>query len=178
MVKKGIMESTAMQVLLSFLSDNPGTYFMPAEIMKHTRLSRRAFFLAIKELILPGYAVTESKGRLTQYAVDHKNPFVKQFKISKNIEGLGELLKKLEPMTYKVILFGSASRGEDSKDSDLDLFVVTQSPDTAALIIKQFKSLRKIQAIIKTPSEIPDFSEKEKVFYAEVQKGIVLREQI
>ena len=76
----------------------------------------------------------------------------------------------------KIILYGSVSRGEDTPDSDVDLFIVSSNPERVSLILKKKMTGRKIQAVIKTPSEIPDFSEKEKVYYHEIQKGIVLKE--
>ena len=39
------------------------------------------------------------------------------------------------------------------------------------------KTRQKIQSVIKTPSELADFREKEKTYYAEVDRGIVLWEE-
>lgn len=176
MTKKYLMESTSAQKLITFLSEEPGKYYTPTEVLDQTKISRRSFFSSIKTLLKEGYVLTESRGKFVQYAADYKNPFVKQLKILKNIDMLFKLTLQLEPVSKKIILFGSAARGEDTPESDLDLFVISQNPEAAAIIIKKYKNERKIQAVIKTPSEIPEFSENEKVFYAEVMKGVVLKE--
>ncbi len=176
MAKKYIMESTSTQKLLSFLSEEPGAYYTPVEVLSQTKMSRRSFFTSIKELLDAGYVLSESRGRFVQYAADYKNPFIKQLKILKNIGILAKLLDELGPISKKIILYGSAGRGEDTAESDLDLFVITQDPEKAGAIIKKSKGNRNIHAVIKTPSETPDFAEKENVFYAEVLKGLVLRE--
>lgn len=178
MAKKYIMESTSTQKLLSFLSEEPGVYYTPVEVLKRTKMSRRSFFSSIKELLTAGYVLSDSRGRFVQYAADYKNPFIKQLKILKNIGALGKLLDELGLVSKKIILYGSAARGEDAAESDLDLFVITQNPGKAGVIIKNFKSGRNIHAVLKTPSEMPDFSEKENVFHAEVLKGIILMEEL
>ena len=176
MAKKYIMESTSTQKLLSFLSETPGTYYTPVEVLTRTKMSRRSFFSSIKELSNAGYVLSDSRGRFVQYAADYKNSFVKHFKILKNINTLAKLTGELEPVSNKIILYGSAARGEDEAESDMDLFVITQNPEKAGLIANKFKGSRRIHAVIKTPSEMPDFSVKENVFHTEVQKGIVLWE--
>lgn len=178
MSKKYIMESTSSQKLLSFLSEEPGAYYTPVEVLSHKKMSRRSFFSSIKELLAAGYVLSESRGRFVQYAADYKNPFIKQLKILKNIGVVAKLLDELEPISKKIILYGSAARGEDTAESDLDMFVITQNPEKAAVIVNKHRPGRHIHAVIKTPSEISDFSEKEKVFYDEVLKGIVLKEEL
>jgi predicted nucleotidyltransferase len=173
---KSIMESTSTQKLLSFFSEQPGKFYTPVEVLKQTKISRRSFFLSIKELLRAGYVIAESRGRFTQYAVDHKNPFVRQFKILKNINLMAKLLGELGPISKKIILYGSASRGEDTAESDLDMFVITQNPEKGLEIVNKFKYKRSIHIVFKTPSEMPGFSEKENIFYVEIQKGIVLKE--
>jgi predicted nucleotidyltransferase len=178
MPKKYIMEATSSQKLISFLSEEPGAYYTPTEAINSTKMSRRAFFSSIKDLQAQGYVLAESRGRFVQYAVDYKNPFIKQVKVLKNINTLTKLLEELKPVSQKLILFGSAARGDDVAKSDLDLFIITQNPDKAGVIVKEFKGSRHIHAVIKTPSEMPDFSEKETIFNKEVQKGIVLWEAV
>jgi len=60
-------------------------------------------------------------GRFQLYSVDQANPLVKQFKVLLNVAGLGPLLLRLQPLTTRIILFGSAGRGEDSFGSDFGL---------------------------------------------------------
>ena len=61
--------------------------------------------------------------------------------------------------------------------SDIDLFILSQEPEEAKKIIASIKARQKIQSVIKTPSELADFKEKEKTYYAEVDRGITLWEK-
>ena len=49
---------------------------------------------------------------------------------------LGELKKNLEnvldPLAFKMVLFGSRARGDGSEDSDMDILVVLESPGADA----------------------------------------------
>ncbi|KKR33003.1 MAG: hypothetical protein UT63_C0026G0011, partial [Candidatus Gottesmanbacteria bacterium GW2011_GWC2_39_8] len=99
------------------------------------------------------------------------------FKVLKNILLLQPIIKKLEPLSKKIILYGSASRGEDSPNSDMDLFVLSKEPQTTKNLLFSVKVKRKIQAIVKSPTELADLKEEEKIFYEEVNRGITLWEE-
>ena len=86
------------------------------------------------------------------------------------------LVERLRIFSKKIVLYGSVSRGEDTSDSDLDLFVLTADPEAAAKGIPQQWAGHKIQAVVKTPADWAEFKDKEPVFYEEVSRGIVLWE--
>lgn len=78
------------------------------------------------------------------YTADHSNPVIKQYKVMTNVLQLAPNLEQLQARAIKIILFGSASRGEDYPDSDIDLFVLTKDPKSTADLIPKSKSKRKI----------------------------------
>ena len=86
------------------------------------------------------------------------------------------MIAKLKNLCKKAVLYGSISRGEDYPESDIDIFILTTNPEVVKNSLLSAKIKRKIQAVIKTPSEMPDFREKEEVFYKEIDRGIVLWE--
>jgi predicted nucleotidyltransferase len=86
------------------------------------------------------------------------------------------LYKKLKDAASKIILFGSSCRGEDTPDSDTDLFIVSHSKDRIEEEIKKFHSKRKIQAIVRTNLNFNEMKQTEPDFYEQVIKGIVLWE--
>lgn len=106
----------------------------------------------------------------------YDNPVVKQFKILRHVLSLAGTVEKLKAVSRKVVLFGSARRGEDYPDSDLDLFIVAKDPAAVRSIIVAAKQGRKIQAIIKTADELAAFHEDEKVFSGELAQGTTLWE--
>jgi len=162
---------------LAFMVDNPNQEFLGSEIQDATSLSRAGVYLALQELVARGLAYKKERGRFHLYSIDHADPMVKQFKVLKNTVLLEPLLCRLRPSSIKVILFGSASRGEDSSSSDIDIFILTRDPETIRELITSFSIGRKIQPIIIAPTQLFDFREKNTVFWGEIDRGIVLWEE-
>lgn len=163
--------------ILSFLVENLGKELLGSEIQKSTSISRAGAYIALRELIKQKLVLKTKKGKFLMYSVTYDNPVVKQFKVMRNIQFLRIVLEKIKPLSKKIILYGSASRGEDAPLSDIDLFILSKDPDVAKSIISGLKIKRKIQAVIKTPSELADFQYKEKVYCDEVNRGITLWEE-
>jgi predicted nucleotidyltransferase len=162
---------------LAFLVDNPNQEFLGSEIQDATSLSRAGVYLALQELAAGGLAYKKERGRFHLYSIDHADPMVKQFKVLKNTVLLEPLLCRLRPSSIKVILFGSASRGEDSSSSDIDIFILTRDPETIRKLITSFSCGRKIQSVVVAPAQSHDFREKNTVFWGEIDRGIVLWEE-
>jgi len=180
MSKKTAMDifhpSNSLRVL-SFLADNPGREYLSAEILAATSMSRAGVYLALQELVARGLANKTERGRFHLYSVDPAHPLVKQFKVLKNVVLLEPLLSRLRPSSIKIILFGSAARGEDSSSSDIDLFVLTRAPEIIAEHVSSFFLGKTIQPVIVVPTQWFALREKEKVFNDEVDRGIVLWEE-
>lgn len=168
--------SNALKIL-AFLLERPGQELLPGEILKATGLSRAGIYLALRRLLGKNLIIERKRGRFATYSADYANPVVKQVRIMSNLVQLTPLLQKLSPLAKKVVLFGSVSRGEDYPDSDIDLFVLSQDPEGVREVISKAKLKRKLQAIIKTPSEYPGFVEKNQTFAKEIDRGIVLGEE-
>jgi predicted nucleotidyltransferase len=160
--------------VLSFMADNPGREYLSSEILGATSISRAGVYLALQELVASGLADKTERGRFHLYSVNYAHPLVKQFKVLKNAAFLEPLLSRLRPASIKVILFGSAGRGEDSSSSDIDIFALTRNPETIRELITSFSCGRKIQSVVVAPAQWPDFREKNTVFWGEIDRGIVL----
>ena len=176
-LNSNIFTATSSLKILSFLVDNPGREFLGSEIQKAISISRAGVYLALRELIKEKLVIKTLKGKFLLYSIAYENPVVKQFKVLKNILFLQSIVSKLKSSAKKIILYGSASRGEDSPDSDIDLFVLSKEPPETKGILSSLKLKRKIQAVVKSPSEWAEFKDKEKVFYEEVNRGITLFEE-
>jgi predicted nucleotidyltransferase len=109
--------------------------------------------------------------------LNHSSPVVKQYKILKNTEFIQLLAQELEKISDKVVLFGSSARGEDASDSDADMFVLTKEPEAVNKAIRNFKTKRKIQVIIRTPVAYANMESKEPVFFEEINRGITIMER-
>jgi predicted nucleotidyltransferase len=163
--------------VLAYMLDRPGQEVLPNDILEATALSRVGIYLALRKLLEQKFIIKVERGWFVSYTVAHSNPVVKQFKVMGNILILMPVLERLRLYAKKVVLFGSTSRGEDYPDSDIDLFVLSQDPEGAVEALSKTKLKRKIQAIIKTPSEYAEFKEKNQTFQKEIERGIILWEE-
>jgi len=175
--KNSIFNVTNSQKVLDFLASNPGKDFLASEIKKATSISRSGVYFSLKELAQEKLVSKNKKGNIVLYSITYNNTAVKQFKILQNVLMLRSLVSKLRFSSKKILLYGSFSRGENSPTSDIDLFILSKDPEETRKIISSIKTRQKIQAIIKTPSEFADFKRSEKVYYAEVERGIILWEE-
>lgn len=175
--KIDIFESTNSLKVLSCLAANSGKEFLASEIRKALSISRAGVYIALNELVKQRLASKNKKGGIIFYSIIYNDSAIKQFKVLKNILALRPLVAKLKPSSKKIVLYGSISRGENDPTSDIDLFILSKEPAVTKEVVSSIKTRQKIQAVIRSPSEAADFKEKEKVFYAEVDRGIVLWEE-
>jgi len=173
----GIFNVTNSQKVLDFLAFNPGEEFLSSEIQKAASISRAGVYFALKELAKEGLVSKRKKGKIIFYSVIYNDSAIKQFKVLQNVLMLRPLILKLKPSSKKIVLYGSVSRGENSPSSDIDLFILSKEPDETKKAISLAKSKLKMQTVIKTPSELADFKKDEKVYYNEVERGIVIWEE-
>jgi predicted nucleotidyltransferase len=172
-----LFSSTNSQKILSFLVDNPSKDFLAKEIQKSTAISKAGVYIAMLELVKQGLVFKKGTGRSLLYSLNYEDPLVKQYKAFKNVLLLRTALSKLKNVSKKIILYGSASRGEDAGESDIDLFIVSREPLAVKEMLDSLKTKRKLQAVVKTPTDITEFKTKEHVYWNEVDRGIVLWEE-
>jgi len=174
---ENIFTATNSLKVLSYLIKYPGKEFLCSEIQKNTSISRAGVYVAVRELEKNGLVSKSKKGKQLLYSVIYDEPVIKQFKVLQNILALRPQIAKLKQLCKKVILYGSAARGENDPESDIDLFILTQDYDKVKKTISFVRSSNKIKAVIKTPVEFSEQKESERVYYGEVDRGIVLWEE-
>jgi predicted nucleotidyltransferase len=172
-----IFGTTNSLKVLSHLAEHPGKEFLSSEVQKAISISRAGVYIAFGELTRQNLVSKVKKGNQLFYSIIYDDSAIKQFKILKNVLALRPLVSKLKPLSKKIILYGSTSRGENDPASDIDLFILSHEPEEAKKIIASIKTRQKIQSVIKTPSDIANFKDREKTYYAEVDRGIILWEK-
>ncbi|PIQ92391.1 MAG: hypothetical protein COV69_02805 [Parcubacteria group bacterium CG11_big_fil_rev_8_21_14_0_20_39_14] len=166
---------TSTQKVFDFLALNPGREFIEKEIQKGTGVSKPGVNLVLKNLVKAGIVFKSKKGRMHFYKVDFKSPLVKQWKVLRNVILLMPLIKNLENEVQKIILFGSWDRGENTPDSDLDLFVLTNaSRESIEKILRKISLEEKIQLIVRNPVSFSEMEKKEPIFFEEINRGLIL----
>lgn len=108
-----------------------------SQIKEHTKLSHSSLQNTLAKLITNDILEEEKTKANTFYKIKDKKIFIlkfseiatKQFKTLKNNikTPLNNFLKNLPDDIHSIILFGSASRSEETKESDIDLLIVTHN---------------------------------------------------
>jgi len=173
---KKIIFTTNPQKILEFLIQAPGEEYLSREIQIAVKISKAGTNFALNDLVKAGFIRRKKRGKMYLYAVNYDQPIIKQLKILKVIFLLNPLLKKIRNKSQKIILYGSSSRGENTKDSDIDLFVVTNSLPEVEKIVRNSSKGKIIQLIVRTPLKYIEMEKTDPIFYAEIERGIVLWE--
>ena len=170
---ENILIATNSQKILAFLAQNPGREYLAKEIQEATKISKAGTNLALRDLVKAKFVKRQERGRVYLYSVDFSSPVIRQLKVLRSVISLSSLINEIKSQAKKVILYGSTSRGEDTKDSDIDLFVVTNMPEEVEGAIKKGK---KIQLTMRTPLKYVEMERTDPTFYNEIERGVVLWE--
>jgi len=166
------------QKIIKLLSDYPEREFYGQEIADKIRCSKASASIILKALSEKKIVSKTVRGHMNFYQIDSKNPKVKKFKINLVLDSLNSQLPKLQRMAQKIILFGSGSRGEQTFNSDIDLFIISNNKEELRSALSQIKNDLPIKAVIKTPSEWSEMEITDPEFYQEVKNGITLYDYV
>ncbi len=122
------------------------------ELSRRTKIAQPSIIAHLKALVDEGLIIKEKKGIYPAFRANRDN---NMFKLYKKFDLLYKLHQSgLLEYIYDgcvpdaIVLFGSASRGEDVEESDIDLFV--QAPEKKLILRKYEKLLnRKIALFFK-----------------------------
>jgi predicted nucleotidyltransferase len=177
MAKITVFKETNTLKVLSFLVSQPEKEFIGSDVQAGTHLSRSGVYFALQALTRQGLLSSRRRAKMHLYSLRNDTAVVRQFKVMTTTVLLSNLVEQLKPVARKIILFGSASRGEDISTSDIDLFVLCKDTMAARKIVESSKPPRKIQPVLLTAAEYSEVKEKDKVFVAEAERGICLWEE-
>jgi len=174
--------TTVNQKVLSFLAKFSDDEFYERQVARSLEIAYGSANRSLNQLFSTGAIRRRQEDKMFLYSIDASNPSVIEFKKLVNLLLLEPLVESLQKSASRIVLYGSCAQGTDTSQSDFDLFVVTNNKENAADIVngfnlsKGFENLR-IQPVIKTPVELFQVGESEKVFIEEVERGIVLWEK-
>lgn len=162
--------------IIDLLADYPNQRFFTKEIAGKLKISLGGAHNSLKLLVKEKMIFIEKKGNMKFFQINLHNPQVKQLRVAVAIEKLSKLIQKVKNYSKEIILFGSASRGEQTAESDLDLFILTHDFQKVREIINKEQKKLPVNVVIKTPNEWGEIEVKEPEFYLEVKKGVKLYE--
>ncbi|MCK9582180.1 MAG: nucleotidyltransferase domain-containing protein [Endomicrobiales bacterium] len=176
-MKKNILFFTNHQKVLAFLLSHPSEQFYDRQIANLAKMSRSGTNRALIELAKVGLIEKSNRGRMNYYSVNAGSALIKQLKTVLTLSELDNLIEDIKPYARQIILFGSAAKGENRKESDYDLFVLTSEKDKVNEILLKSGMRENIQPIIVTPNDWIKTKKTNAVFYKEVLSGNILWEK-
>lgn len=163
--------------ILSFLSLRPNEILCERDIADVTKSSIGATNQTLRLLLELDIINRTKKGNVFLYKLNPDNPILRHFKIYENLLDICDLVKKIKPYSYEIILYGSCAAGLNTVDSDVDLFIKTEYTSKVKKIVNEYRARdERLKAVILDPLEIAASRKTDEVFYKEVRKGIPLWE--
>lgn len=176
--KIDFMTPTLVTVFELFLS-NPMQEYHEREVQRRTKVSKGSANKILRLLSGLGFLMRERRGRMVFYRLNRAEAVVKQFKVLVTVYTLKELTDRVKGECRRIVLFGSCAQGTDTKDSDIDVFVLTSAKNSVRKRIRDFNraSDRKITPILIDTNEFTKLKREDKPLYDNIERGIVLWEQ-
>ena len=159
--------------LLDFFISNPEKEFSQIKIKNKTNLSKATLTKWLRKLESEGSINVREEGVSKLYELNKNDLIIKYLKIINNIIKLKDIRKLNNKYNIKIYLYGSAARGEDTEDSDIDLLIIGKLKKEN--IINEINKIsekinKKIKIEIFTPLEWSNLSMKDRAFYERVEK--------
>lgn len=170
-----LITPTSLRVL-RFLLEDPMGHYHEREVMRRTGVSAEGANQILHSFAKMGVLLRERRGRMFFYKANMESAVVREFKVLFTLVDISDLVEQIKPNAERIILFGSCAEGLDVKDSDIDLFVLTQEKSTAAQAIHKFNSRsdRRVAPVLVDPPGFSKLRREDKALVDRMSEGIVL----
>lgn len=168
---------SAEEIIWGFLLDHAGEKFYLTQISRETGISDSTASQILEKQVKKGLARKEKLGNLSIYSVDPSDPVIKLKKEEKTYSVIRPLINELKGWSQKIILYGSSASGENTIQSDVDLFVLSNEKDQIYKIFSRSKIKNRTRLLVKNFLEWVEMKEKDKFFVSQINKGKVLWDQ-
>ena len=159
--------------VLEYFLKNPTTRISYTSLRKKIKIAKATLTKHLKFLLDNNFIKVERIGLNKLYELNRANQIIRQFKILDNLMNLNEIKELEEKYDIEVYLYGSASRGEDTETSDIDLLIIGEI-DKEKIISDINNMSKKIKRAIKfvifSPLEWSKLSRNDPSFYERVEK--------
>jgi predicted nucleotidyltransferase len=155
-----------------FLS-RPSAERYQSEAVKESGLS---YVTATKcmDLLLRNNMLTETwKGGLRIYRLNKESLAVKQMKILLSSTAILEAIKNFKSPEFKVYLYGSMARGEDSEESDVDLLIIGKISAGKRVNLKKEIEIvidHEVKLVVMSRIEYAELPQKNSAFYENLDR--------
>lgn len=164
--------------LLRFLGRRYRDGFYVREIARLLGMGAGSVSETLARLAEAGLVHREERGRLVIYRAAMESPLLREMKICATLIELNPLILRLRGEVTRVILFGSSATGDDTHESDIDLFIETDATQAVAesVAMAQAGLDREISPLILTPGAFRSLKTADHALYERILAGKVLIE--
>lgn len=166
-----MIKKKAREKILDFILWRPTEQFYEKEIAEAVGVSKSMVNLLMIRLQNEGWVKIEEKGRLNLFRANLSSIKVRNFKKNLTIDKLDRLVRYLSNKVEKLILFGSAAKGEDSIASDLDILIISNQDLDVKKIRQLLPNDRQGQVMVKSADKFRELRSKNRVFYQALMQG-------
>jgi predicted nucleotidyltransferase len=165
--------------IIELLASDPLSSHYQREIAKKAGVSVGKTNQILKALEEEEVVLKARVGKVDLYRYNLQSPLARLLKILFSLYEIGGLIKNLRNKSNRIILYGSCAEGSDTKESDVDLLVVSdEKQGTERTIRNEARSIeRTVSPIILTPLEFSGLKQKDSAFYEQVSRGMTLWEK-
>lgn len=170
-----ILKSRKAFEIIEFFIENQDKEIYQSEISRKLRISRNTAFKWLGLLTKNSLLNERISGRMKFFWLNKDNVVVKQTKILTSVAKLSDVLRFVEE-GLEIYLYGSAAKGEEDKESDVDLLIIGRiEREKLVKIVEDARHAmrREIRPLVLTPLEYAELSRRDKVLYENIEKSKV-----
>lgn len=159
--------------VLSFFIRNPSAKISYTDLRKKLKIAKATLTKHLNFLLKGEIIKVDRIGLNKIYQLNKENYIVTHLKILDNLLQLNNISELGKKYGIEIYLYGSAARGEDTENSDLDLLVIgkTKKEQVFPEISKILKNIGKeIKIVIFDSLEWSQLARKDAPFYERVEK--------
>jgi len=146
------------------------------EISRNLSISLGSTSQSLRSLEEAGLVLREHSGRLVIYRANMENFLLREFKILLTLLEIDPFILPLKEISSRIILFGSCAEGEDTIDSDIDIFIESVDKREIAILHDRYQEdiPRKISPIILDSTEFRKLEAKDRPLFERINMGMVI----
>ena len=173
--RMNILETPTFETLI-FLGRHYRDSYYVRELAKVLTISTGAASGQLRALEESGLVTNEKKGRTLLFRAKISHPIVREAKIFATLLELSPLIVAGQRGIVRMILFGSCAVGEDTFESDIDLYIETTDRPATKALISYAESVvsRKISPIIVSPDGAVKIRTSDRPLFERIQGGKLL----
>ncbi len=168
-----IIKSRKAMEILEFLLNNEGERNQ-ANLIKSIKISKTTAIKWLGILDRKGFMISEVKGKSKFFILDYNNPVIKQLKILLTVMRLYGVFSEFKNEGMEVYLYGSAARGEDTKNSDIDILILGKIENKKLVKLAEIASdnlKKEVKPLVLNPIEYSNLIRKDRIFYENIEKN-------